>query len=226
MAGRKTFLVLTGVAICGAVVLAALGQGGDAPQSPLAWLQYPLLLALAWGVVTAAETGPDTVPVLPYVALSWALGMAVELTLTVDGTGIGGVHADTLASFVLAQGDYIPLAVAAWALQRWFGCGLQGMAWVVVGIGLTEGLVFTGSVSGAVTTGAVIGALVVACYLIAIYMVYLLLPFRLCGLGRAGRTGPVALLVATGFATAFAVRVFWGLVYSPVVTAMFGLPPG
>ena len=211
------------VPVAGALVLALLGLGGSEAQSPLAWLQFPLLAALGWGLITSAPTGRQAA-LLPYVGLSWLLGMAVEATLTVDGSGIGGIHRDTFASYVLAQGDYIPLALVVWGLHRTLGAGVQQALWIVAGMGLTEGLVFTGSVTFALGTGDVIGIALVTCYLIATYWVFLVLPLRLTGVGRGVGRNP-AILLAIGFVSAFAVRVFWGLVYSPVVTALFDLPP-
>ena len=209
--------------VVGALILGLLGLTGTEAQSPYAWLQFPLLAALGWGLLTTRPDGQKA-GLLPYVGLSWLLGMAVEATLTVDGSGIGGIHHDTFASYVLALGDYIPLALVMWGLHRGLGAGVQQALWIVAGMGLTEGLVFTGSVTFALGTGDVIGIVLVTCYLIATYWVFLVLPLRLTGVGRGVGRNP-AILLATGFAAAFAVRVFWGLVYSPLATALFGLPP-
>lgn len=226
MANRQAFLLLTGTAVLGGLFLAVIGDLGDDPKSPIAWLQYPLLLFLAWGALSTPVDAQIGAKLIPFVFLSWLLGMSVELTLTVDGSGIGGVHPDTLTSFILAQGDYIPLAILVWAFHRWMGCLMYECAWIVIGIALTEGLVFTGSVTASITSGSFIGAFIVTCYLIALYMVFLLLPLRLCGvgLGKAKATKSILLLVLAGFVSAFVVRLFWGLIYSPIMTTTFELP--
>ncbi|MEZ5779025.1 MAG: hypothetical protein R3E44_11755 [Paracoccaceae bacterium] len=223
MVRRQLFPLLTGTIVCGALVLAGIGEFDEGPKSPFAWLQYPLLLLLAGGLFTTPESGQGKARLLPFLGLSWILGMSVELSLTVDGSGIGGVHADTFSSFVLAQGDYIPLAIVIWSFHRRMGCLLHELAWITIGMGLTEGLVFTGSVTSALASWSVVGALAVTCYLIAIYMVFLLLPFRLCGVAQGETSGRIPQLVVLGFASAFAVRVFWGVVYSPIATAIFDL---
>ena len=217
------FRPVIGLTIAAALAFAVLGLQDDAPRSALNWLQFPLLALLAAGLFTSAAENHTQARFLPTVALSWLLGMSVELTLTVDGTGLGGVHPDTVASFVLAQGDYVPLAAAIWVAHRWLGAGLCDLLWIVIGIALTEGLVFTGSILEAIQTGSIGGTVLVACYLVSLYLVYLLLPFRLLGVGRGRRQRNLLLLLLIGFATGFAIRAFWGLVYSPAIGALLGL---
>lgn len=224
MAGRSAHLFVIAALVLGALLLAGLSAGSEAPHSPLEWLQYPLLLAVAWGFATAAVDAPGPARATPVMALSWALGMVVELTLTVDGSGIGGVRPDTRTSFLLAQGDYIPLAILIWACHRRLGCQMAELGCIAAGIALTEGIVFTGSIRDAAASGSVVGTVLVSCYLITIYLAFLVLPFRLCGIGRGRVRAVWPGLVALGFAGAFGVRLFWGLVYSPAVTALFDLP--
>lgn len=209
--------------IGGALIFAFLGQSASGVQSPLGWLQFPLIFLLCWGLFTTPENEVVSNKFLSFMGLSWVLGMLVELTLTVDGTGIGGIHPDTLPSFILAQGDYIPLALAIWCLHRWMGSQVHELMWITTGMALTEGIVFTGSVVSALTAGSLLGSFLVSSYLIAIYMVYLVLPFRLLGISRGNKLKGRLLLLAIGFATAFAVRVFWGLIYSPIVSWAFGI---
>ena len=209
---------LAGAVVAGALVFAMLA--GEGPRSLLAWLQYPLFGALALGLAMRSRHA-RRVPAPHFVTLSWALGMAFEATLTVDGGGIGGVHPDTLASFLLAQGDYLPLALAFWALRRWGGLGLAGAFWAAGGAALTEGLVFTGSLLAAVSAGPAGAALTLA-YLWSAYALFLALPLRILG-AEWGRAPPWAL--PAGFAAAFAVRLFWGLAYAPAMTALIGIPP-
>jgi len=44
--------------------------------------------------------------------------MLFEAGLTVTGVGIGGVHPETLPSFILAQGDYVPIALITYLVIR------------------------------------------------------------------------------------------------------------
>ncbi|MBV2358702.1 hypothetical protein KUH32_02870 [Thalassococcus sp. CAU 1522] len=212
--------------VCAAMVFALAGALDTAPESPMIWLQYPLFASLAWGLAKMRGTG-DWRPAgtAAYIALSWSLGMAVELTLTVDGTGIGGVHRDTAASFILAQGDYLPLAAVFCLVHRYMTCGVVQVLWLAAGAALTEGLVFTDSLRAPVLALDIVAAVFTGAYLGAIYWIYLALPLGILGVPWAGRKRNVLVLLATGFAAAFAVRVFWGLVYAPAVSALFGLAP-
>ena len=79
--------------------------------------------------------------------LSWSFGMICELTLTADGTRMGGKHAGMRSCFVLAQGDDIPFAVATlWMVRRWH-LAFAGAFWLAFGNSLTEGIVCTGILS-------------------------------------------------------------------------------
>jgi hypothetical protein len=60
------------------------------------------------------------VAVAVYVVLGLAAGAVYELSLTVDGTGLGGLHADTGTSFLLLPGFLLPaVAFTAWATGRY-----------------------------------------------------------------------------------------------------------
>jgi hypothetical protein len=88
---------------------------------------------------------------------------------------------------------------------------------------MTEGLVFTGSLAGAIASGSVLGSLLVGGYLVATYWVFLAAPVALLGPCGASHR-PALALVGIGFAAAFVMRLFWGLAYAPFVSAWLGLP--
>ena len=80
--------------------------------------------------------------------------MAFELTLTVVGTGLGGIHPDTRASFLLGQANYILIALPTLALVRFWRLDFAGAYWTAMGKSLTEGLIFTGVLTATLVSGA------------------------------------------------------------------------
>jgi hypothetical protein len=118
-----------------------MGWGGAA-GSPLGWLN-PVLFAVALTVrMVDRRRGESRVRLsarwagVAFVMVSWAAGMLVELTISVDGTGLGGMHRETGPSFVLAQGYYVPAALFTWVMIRRYGLDVQraffcagAMAW-------------------------------------------------------------------------------------------------
>ena len=89
-------------------------------------------------------TLPPRIAMTSYVVLVCAFGMVYETSLTVDGTGIGGVHPDTYSSFSLAIGDYLMLAMVSVASIRRFHLDFKSVFFLAAGISLSEGLIFTG----------------------------------------------------------------------------------
>jgi len=51
-------------------------------------------------------------------AFAAVFGMLFEVSLPVTGEGVGGLHPQTLPSFILAQGDYIPIALVSYFVIR------------------------------------------------------------------------------------------------------------
>ena len=111
-----------------------------------------------------------------FVSLSWGFGMLYEASLTVDGTGIGGVHPDTHTSYVLAQGDYIMIALAAWGLVRHFHLTFRDTFFLAGGKSLTEGLVFTGVLTGVLMSPQAYAAPLVMAYYTLAYATFVALP--------------------------------------------------
>ena len=208
------------LAACAAAALFAAIATGDGPRSPFDWLQY-ILIGL---VALVAARLPGDRPARPwlFVVLVLGLGLLLELSLTVNGTGLGGVHPQTGPSMVLAFGDYALLGLAVLGVWRVKPLGAPALAALIAGIALTEGLVFTGSLAGAVASGDVVSALLVLAYLTVLYWAYLWVPALWCGIVGGGRLNAGLALVA-GFALGFAVRVVWGLVYAPLASAVLGI---
>ncbi len=117
----------------------ALLIGGD-DGSPWHWTVPGLFLGYAglWllGRRVPAPRLPRLVAGAAYVVAGLAAGVLFEVGLTVDGTGVGGLHPDTTTSFLLLPGYLVPavgltlLAVARYGLdarQAFFVAG--GMCW-------------------------------------------------------------------------------------------------
>lgn len=53
-----------------------------------------------------------------FIGLSWLAGMLYELSLRTGPTGFGGMHPQTVPSFLMAQGFYVLLAICSYFLIR------------------------------------------------------------------------------------------------------------
>lgn len=118
----------------------ALLIGGDDDGSRWHWTLPGLFLMYAALWVLGRRTSPPRLPRLAasaaYVVAGLVAGVVFELGLTVDGTGVGGLHPDTATSFALLPGYLLPavgftlMAVARYGLdarQAFFVAG--GMCW-------------------------------------------------------------------------------------------------
>ncbi len=112
--------------VAGLTFWALNSANSTGPRSPY-WPAELGLYALMVGGMWAAARGhpisqivrlPRAVAPFAYVFLVWLFGMIFELTLTVNGQGVGGLHASTVPSFILAQGDYIPIAIVSYLVIR------------------------------------------------------------------------------------------------------------
>ncbi len=216
--------------------LAVFGLGlrfvpSDTPRSTLSGVDWPLYAGVIAGFWAQMAGWRGLQPsaalaALSYVVLSIGFGLIYELSLTVDGSGWGGMHPDTRTSFVLAIGDYAMMALCFVAAIRWFGLTAAQLFWLSFGASMTEGAVFTGVLWQIPPLWM---PLFLAYYGLA-YATFLVLPALLVDPRRMwrgeaqGRVNPLTLLAA-GFAVAFAIRIFWGLVYGPFVTDLFSLLP-
>lgn len=227
--GRPLFWIVLGLAL-------KLPGMDSAPASRfhgIDWLLYAGLLAglVAQGKGWAGVTLSPRAAAIAFVVLVWAFGMIYEMSLSVDGTGVGGMHPDTFTSFVLAQGDYLLLALLCLAAVRLLHLGFTGLFWFAAGIALTEGLVFTGVLWQVVLSPAPWAAPAFLAYYFLAYAAFLTLPLMILNpaplwSARARRlpAGRIGLIVA-GFLCGFASRLIWALGYGPAAHALFDLAP-
>ena len=211
--------------------------GTDAgPQARFAGVDWVLYAGLLAGMIAQARGWAGIrlshyAAVLVFVALSVACGMIYEASLTVDGTGVGGMHPDTRTSFVLAFGDYLMLALLCWGATRMLRLDFRGLFFLSAGISLTEGLVFTGVIWMVLASGQpVLVPLYLGYYFLA-YATFLAMPLLLLHApsvwGQSpppARLGPVSLIVL-GFSLGMASRTIWGLLYGPAMTQILDLQP-
>jgi hypothetical protein len=165
------------------------------------------------------------------VFLVWLFGMIFELTLTVTGEGVGGVHPETVPSFILAQGDYIPIALVSYFVIRRTHASFKEMFFFAGGKSLTEGILFTGVLVAQIASPFFfLSPLTLAYYTLA-YASFIAAPLVLVDAALLWDTSPrpqrrsVLCFWALGFVLAIAIRIFWGLVYGPLATRLFDLPP-
>jgi hypothetical protein len=208
----------------------------DGPRPLLQFIDTALYALMIIGLLRNHGTGfniklPRRVAPVAFIALSWAFGMIYEASLTVDGKGIGGIHPDTLSSYILAQGDYIMIAVATLLVIRHFHLGFREVFFFAAGISLTEGLIFTGVLSGILLSLNVYMAPLFLAYYTLAYASYVALPLliiapeQLWTAQRREKTISIPLLWLLGAALAFVIRVIWGLGWIPFATWAFNLPP-
>lgn len=208
------------------------------PRSPY-WFSelilYSLMLAGLWANAKFDLRKKLYIPIkiapVAYVFLVWLFGMIYELSLTVTGEGVGGVHAETMASFILAQGDYIPIALVSYFVIRRTQASFREIFFFSGGKSLTEGLLFTGVLASVLTSSLFwLSPLVLAYYTLA-YSSFIALPLLLIDeklLWKEPyqpRRHSIPFFWILGFVLALIIRIFWGLVYSPLVALLFQLPP-
>lgn len=231
--------LLSAPALWIALGLAWLGLGlmADAgPRAPLHMADLPLYAALVIGLWQLRAGRPLYLPLSrraapwAFVALSWAFGMVYEASLTVTGTGIGGVHPETRASYILAQGDYLMIALATLLLTRFLRLDFDRAFFLAGGKSLTEGLIFTGVLAALVTTPQAWAAPLVLAYYMLAYATFVAMPLLFVdprALWAVNRPAPLPIWLCwvIGFGVAFAIRLAWGLGWAPLATWLFGLPP-
>jgi hypothetical protein len=220
------------IILLGLLFWSGIRMTGAGLFTPFWWVEVVLFLILIAGF--GAGRGLNLMPpwpLLAFGALIWACGMGYELTLTLDGTGIGGVHPDTRASFILAQFDYLAIAaVTVWAVWFWRLAPSQVLM-IAAGKSLTEGLIFSGILRDVLTDPAqAVFAPLMASYYVLAYATFMVAPLFIINPQALWRPGAgwrpnLVLLVAFGFVAGFVIRVVWGLGYAPLATTLFALPP-
>jgi hypothetical protein len=224
--------LIAGIILGLGLVFWVLGQiGGQGPRSPLWFVEPALYAVLVPGLILGGFGWRPARPGLAFVLLSLLCGAVYELSLTVDGTGLGGVHPRTWPSFALAFGDYLMIALATWAMVARWHLDVWGAIWIAAGKSMTEGLIFTGVLAQTLAAGQLGAALLAVSYYTLAYAGFVALPLvvlspsALWRGGGPGRALHPVLLIGAGFVVALAIRLVWGLVYAPLVTAALGLPP-
>lgn len=166
-----------------------------------------------------------------YVVLVWVFGMMFEASLTVTGEGVGGVHPETVPSFILAQGDYVPIALVSYLVIRQTNASFREVFFLAGGKSLTEGLIFTGALTTVVLSPLFFLSPIIVGYYTLAYSSFIALPLLFIEpkmLWRdpcRGQPHSTPFFLILGFILALAIRVFWGLVYSPLASRFFDLPP-
>ena len=123
------------VVLLGAAFEALNALLGDGDDSSALWFLAPLLLAAfiagLWrrGHTPLLAPAGRLSPALLFIGGSWLTGMLYELALRTGPTGFGGMAPDTAASFLLAQGFYVPFAVGGWWLARRYGYTFTDVFW-------------------------------------------------------------------------------------------------
>ena len=204
--------------------------------APRPYADVPLYALMILGLLINRGQGfrlrlpPRWAPVA-FVGLSWGFGMLYEASLTVDGTGIGGVHPDTRASYLLAQGDYILIALATWGLVQHFHLTFRDIFFLAGGKSLTEGLVFTGVLTSVLVSPQAYAAPLMLAYYTLAYATFVALPLLIIDPACLWQATPprrrlsIPALWLIGAVVAMVIRIIWGLGWAPFATWVFALPP-
>ena len=174
---------------------------------------------------------PRRLAPIAYICLNWFFGMVYETGLTVNGQGIGGLHVETIPSFILAQGDYITIAIVSYILIRMLRLSFREMFFVAGGKSLTEGLIFTGVLTSLIISPMFFLSPILLGYYTLAYSSFIALPLLfideelLWKKGEPGKQHSTIIFWILGFVLAMPIRIFWGLVYCPIVADLFNLPP-
>jgi hypothetical protein len=166
-----------------------------------------------------------------YVFLVWLFGMIFELTLTVNGEGVGGLHPSPVPSFILAQGDYIPIALVAYFVIWRTHASFRDVFFFAGGKSLTEGIIFTGVLVSQIASPFFFLSPLTLAYYTLVYASFIAAPLILVDAELLWDTSlqpkrrSVLFFWALGFVLAIAIRIFWGLVFGPLATRLFDLPP-
>ncbi len=209
------------------------------PKSPFWFAElilYTLMIAGLWANQKYDFRKKIRIPrrlaPIAYICLSWFFGMVYETGLTVNGQGIGGLHPQTYASFIIAQGDYITIAVVSYILIRWMRLSFREMFFVAGGKSLMEG-VYTGVLLVTIVSPFFVLTPTVIGYYTLAYSSFIALPLLfideklLWKDEEEGKKHSPAFFLLLGFVLAWPMRlIIWGLLYGWLVEVLFNLPPG
>lgn len=201
-----------------AIAFSVLQIGEESGASSLGFLNLVLLGLLAGGLVARrfnllalprwidSEKAPYV-----YVFLVWLVGMLYELSLRTGETGFGGLHPNTVASFTLAQGFYIPFALCMlWLIRRrWLS--MPAVFWLGASASWYE-LMTVGLPGIFATPGNFVLAPLVLGYYLAVYGMFAALPLVFMDVealwGDTDRPYTLGTLVGHGFLVAI---ISWGI---------------
>lgn len=121
---------------------------GPDEASPWWWTTPGLLLAYA-GLWLLRRHSPAprlsrAAAVVVYAVAGLAAGAIFEAGLTVDGSGVGGLHEDTLTSYLLLPGYLVPAVAMTLLAVRRFGLDARQTFFVAGGMCWMEALVVGG----------------------------------------------------------------------------------
>lgn len=168
---------------------------------------------------------------LAYIILAWSFGMIYELALTVNGTGVGGMHQNTLASFILAQGIYIPLVIVSFLVIRYLRLSYKETFFLAGGVSIVEGLIFRNFLLATILSPLFWLSPLVLAYYTVVYGGVIALPLLfineelLWPPNTKPKTRSILSLWVWGFIIEFIILLFWGLLYGPFAESLFNLPP-
>jgi hypothetical protein len=222
--------------VLGLTFLLASLMLNDAAHSPFWFADLPLYVVMLIGLWRLRAQRPLYLPLsrraaaMAFLVLSWAFGMIYEASLTLDGTGIGGVHPDTRSSYTLAQGDYLLIALTTLLLIRYLHLDFTRTFFIAGGKSLTEGLIFFGILTTILISPWFWTAPLFLAYYTLAYATFVAMPLlfidpRLLWQSPSPSSIPIWQCWAIGFVAAFIIRIIWGLGWAPLATHLFNLPP-
>jgi hypothetical protein len=110
-----------------------------------------------------------------YIAGVWLTSMLYELSLRTGETGFGGMHPETMTSFILAQGFYIPFAFGGWWLARRHAYSFRDVFWTGALSSLYE-MITVGEAAVLNSPNLLVVAPLLAGYYLTVYGLLLAMP--------------------------------------------------
>jgi hypothetical protein len=213
--------------VASALLLGFLLRLGAAEDASKLWFLDPLLLGGFWLAVGRLEKHSDRPRTgvfhgaAVFVGISWLSGMLYELALsTGGGWTFGGMHPETLPSFVLAQGFYIPYAIFGYLMVRRTDVSFHTLFFATGAVSVFE-MLMTGRVASALVSPFFALAPMLVAYYVSVYAMIACWPVAIFGLARFRVDAPrhvstrraVGLMLAAGWAC-WLIFGAWGVLLS------------